>query len=176
MIGPRLMTVGAPPPPLWRRWVFGRNPKWTLARIIVLVVTAVVVRLFILLPIRIEGISMYPTYRDGSVNFVNLLAYRRRPPQRGDVVSVQMSGRHVMLCKRVVATPGETIAIQDGVVLINGRPLPEPYVKERTNWVVTPRQMGKEEYFVIGDNRGMPQQAHEFGATQRSRILGKLLW
>ena len=66
------------------RWlqiaVIGRNPKVTLVRVAVLIVTCFVVFRFILLPARIEGISMLPTYKDRSVNFVNRLAYAGMNP------------------------------------------------------------------------------------------------
>ena len=78
------------------RWlqivVIGRNPKVTLVRVAVLIVTCFVVFRFILLPARIEGISMLPTYKDRSVNFVNRLAYRWHEPRRGDVVGIRLAG------------------------------------------------------------------------------------
>jgi signal peptidase I len=165
-----------PVPSLWKRVAVGRNPRRTLVRAAVLAVGAFLVFRFILLPVRIQGESMEPTYRNGSVNFINQQAYRYRKPHRGDVIGVKFSGKHLMLFKRIVALPGEAVAIEQGLVMINGQPLAEPYVKHRTNWVLSARRMGPEEYFVIGDNRGMPQQYHEFGAAEASRIVGKVLW
>ena len=56
--------------PRWLRIVvIGRNPKATLVRVVVLIVTSFVVFKFILLPIRVEGISMLPTYKDRSLEF-----------------------------------------------------------------------------------------------------------
>jgi signal peptidase I len=168
----------SPPPsvPLWRRLLVGRNPKRTLVRVVVLALGVFVVFKFVLLPIRVCGDSMLPAYRDRSVNCLNQLAYRWRQPGRGDVVGVTMTGKHLMLLKRIVALPGETIAIEQGVVLINGRPLPEPYVKARAAWKLSPRQLGPEEYFLIGDNRDMPQDTHDFGAANANRLVGKVLW
>lgn len=163
-------------PPRWRRLVFGRNPKRTFLRAGILAVVAFIVFKFILLPVRVSGESMAPTYRDGGVNCVNHWAYRWHPPQRGDVVAVKMSGLHVLLLKRIVGLPGEIFSIEAGVVMINGRPLDEPYVRQRARWQVTPRQLESDEYLVIGDNRGMAQQAHLFGAAKASKIAGKVLW
>ena len=116
--------------------VIGRNWKLTLARLIVLVVTCFVVFRFILLPVRVEGISMLPTYQNGSVNFVNRLAYLRHEPQRGDVVGIRLSDPSimwpsVMYLKRIIGLPGETVAFANGTVLINGQALDEPYEKYR---------------------------------------------
>ena len=165
--------------PRFPRWlrivVIGRNPKATLVRIVVLVVTSFVVFRFILLPIRVEGISMLPTYTDRSWNLVNRLAYLRHEPQRGDVVSIRLAGPHVMYMKRIIGLPGETVAFANGRVLINGEVLDEPYEKLRCDWNCPPVKLGFDEYFVVGDNRTMPPELHKHGGTPRSRIIGKLL-
>jgi signal peptidase I len=162
--------------PRWLRVVLiGRNPKITLVRIIILVITCVIVFGFILLPVHIEGGSMLPTYRDRSVNFVNHLAYLRHGPQRGDVVGIRLAGPHVMFMKRVIGLPGETVAFVKGRVLINGEVLDEPYEKYNCDWNLPPEKLGPDEYFVVGDNRTMPPQYHVHGVASRDRILGKLL-
>ena len=90
-------TAQTPRLPNWLRIALvGRNLKFTLARIIVLSVTCVVVFKFILLPVRIEGVSMLPTYKERSVNLVNRLTYLWHGPQRGDVVGIRLAGFHVM--------------------------------------------------------------------------------
>ncbi|MGD0813745.1 MAG: signal peptidase I [Verrucomicrobiota bacterium] len=169
------------------RWlriaVFGRNPKRTLARIVILVVTCVVVFKFVLLPIRVDGISMQPAYKDRSVNFINRLAYRRHEPRRGDVVGIMVGGTNnpyrtprVMYMKRVVGLPGETVAFADGQLLINGVPLDEPYVNGPCDWNSAPVTVGSNEYFVVGDNRSMPQELHVQGKAEKQQIVGKVLY
>jgi signal peptidase I len=166
-------------PPRLPRWVriavIGRNPRATLVRVAILIVTCFIVFKFILLPIRVEGISMLPTYKDRSVNFVNQLAYLWHEPRRGDVVSIRLAGPHVMYLKRIIGLPGETVAFQNGRVLINGEILDEPYEKSACDWNRQPVKLGPGEYFVVGDNRTMPQELHQFGETPFYRIVGKLL-
>ena len=179
------------------RWVsivvVGRNPRATLVRVTVLVVTCLIVFNFVLLPIRVEGISMLPTYKDHSINFINRLAYLRHEPQRGDVVCIRFSRAgtntpadihqaanwleppHVMLLKRIVGLPGETVAFADGHVLINGEVLDEPYEKYTCDWNRPAVQLGPDEYFVVGDNRSMPWENHVKGRAQRSQIVGKAI-
>jgi len=83
--------------PGWLRVaLIGRNPKRTLIRAVILAICCFVffkffVFKFIVLPVRIEGYSMFPTYRDWGINFVNRLAYRHAEPQRGDVVGNVLS-------------------------------------------------------------------------------------
>ncbi len=166
----------APKPPRWRVLLIGRNLGTTLIRASVTAVILVVLFKFVLLPVRVTGMSMLPTYRNGTINFVNRAAYWFHEPRRGDVVGYALTGEHAMYFKRVIALPGETIQIRDGVVLINGSELDEPYLKYRAPWAERPVTLATNEYFLIGDNRGMDQQSHEHGKGLRSHIVGKALW
>jgi signal peptidase I len=161
--------------PLLKRITVGRNPKRTLIRAVVLAAAMLALFKFVLLPVRIRGSSMEPAYRDASIHVVNRLAYVFGQPQRGDTVAVRTSGEHIMYLKRIVGLPGETVTIENGVVHINGRPLDEPYVAYRDPWDVAPRTLKLDEYFVIGDNRGMDQRGHIFGRAERERLVGKVL-
>lgn len=154
----------------------GRNPKATFVRIVVLVAACWVVFGFILLPIRVTGISMLPTYKDHSVNLVNRLAYLRHEPQRGDVTSVELAGLHVLFMKRIIGLPGETIAFTDGRVLINGVVLHEPYEKFPCDWTTPPVTLAADEYYFVGDNRSMPPEDHTHGIQKRNHIVGKVLF
>jgi signal peptidase I len=162
--------------PRWLRIaVIGRNPKVTLVRAVVLAVLCVLGYNFTLLHIRVEGISMFPTYQDQSAHFVNRLAYLWHEPQRGDVVSIRLAGVHLMYLKRVVGLPGETVAFASGKVLIDGEVLDEPYEKLPCDWNLPPVKLGPNEYFVVGDNRSMPSENHVFGKARRDQIVGKAL-
>ena len=169
-------TSNAPAQPHWFQTItVGRNPRNTLIRIVVLIITCVILFHFVFLPVRVDGISMQPTYQNGSLNLVNRLAYLRHEPQRGDIVSVRYAGLHLMLMKRIIGLPGETVAFQDGTVLINGQPLPEPYEKWPSHWTLPPEKLDADQYFIVGDNRTMPWQLHTFGRVERYRIVGKVL-
>ena len=162
--------------PRWLRiLVIGRNPKVTLARAVVLAILCFVVFKFVLLHIRVEGISMLPTYQDGSAHFVNRLAYLWHEPRRGDVVSIRLAGVHLMYLKRIIGLPGETVAFVNGQVLINDQVLDEPYEKLSCDWNLPPEKLGPDEYFVVGDNRTMPPENHTFGKVERDRIVGKTI-
>jgi signal peptidase I len=162
-------------PSLLRAVVIGRKPKFTVVRIVVLVTVIFLVRQFALLPIKVMGPSMLPTYQDRGVNVVNRLAYVSRGPQRGDVVAIRFSGPSVMLMKRIVGLPGETVAFHGGRAVINGKLLDEPYIKYPSDWELAPVTVGADYFFVVGDNRSMPPELHVFGETERKRIVGKVL-
>lgn len=156
--------------------LLGRNPRVTLIRAAALIVATVIVFGFVLLPIRLYGISMLPTYRDGGITFANRLAYVWRTPARGDVVAIKMAGPGVVYIKRVVGLPGERLEISMGVVLVNGEPLVEPAVVHRAPWNLPPLTLAVDEYFVVGDNRAMAMENHDFGRATRSRIVGKVIF
>jgi signal peptidase I len=158
------------------RLLLGSNPRATIRRVAALIGTAVLVFGFVLLPLRLEGVSMLPTYRSGAFTFANRLAYLMREPARGDVVAIRMAGPGVVLVKRIVGLPGEQIEIAAGVVLVNGTPLAEPAVAERAPWNLSPFRLAADEYFVIGDNRRMPIEQHDLGRVARDRIIGRLVF
>lgn len=163
--------------PWWRVVLVGRRPKRTLVRIAVLAGGSFVVFSFALVPFRIEGSSMEPTYRHGAVNFANRLVYLVRRPRRGDVVAIRTTaGPHVMYLKRVIGLPGERIGIRDGTVFVNGAPLDEPYVQNRRRWQRPEIQLAADEYYVMGDNRRMRMEDQEFGRCKASLIVGKVLF
>jgi signal peptidase I len=164
------------PPVSWlRAALIGRRPKRTLVRLVILVVLSFIVFGFVLVPIRVKGISMMPTYKENRVNFVNRLAYSRHEPQRGDVVAIRTTGMHIMYLKRIVGLPGESVAFHQGHAFINGKVLNEPYVKLFCDWELPPETLGLGEYFCVGDNRSMTPGEHFMFKAPRTRIVGKVL-
>lgn len=156
--------------------LFGSNPRATLIRAAAIVAAAFVVFRYVLLPVRLQGISMLPTYSEGAINFANRLSLWFREPARGDVVAIRMAGPSLVYVKRIVGLPGERVEIVMGTVLIDGEPLIEPTVVFRAPWSLPPFTVGGDEYFVVGDNRGMAMENHDLGRATRDRIVGPLLF
>lgn len=160
---------------LAKRLLVGSNPRRTLLRAALLGLLTFVVMRFVLIPVRIRGVSMEPTYKDGNLQFVNLLAYKFREPQRGDIVVISMTGRRALYLKRVLGLPGERIAFRDGQLLVNGKPEQEPYLKDRADWTVAEMTVGDGEYYVAGDNRSIRWEHHSMGIVERRKILGSVV-
>ena len=166
----------SPAKPSWFQAItVGRNLQYTLIRLVILVVASVIAFHIVMLPIRVTGISMEPTYKDRAINFVNRFAYWHHEPQRGDVVGIRFAGIHDMYLKRIVGLPGETVGFENGHVVVNGNVLEEPYETNSCDWQVPPVQLAPDEYYVVGDNRTMPAENHVFGKTTRNRIIGKVV-
>lgn len=158
-----------------RRALVGANPRRTLVRVVLLIAAAYVVFGFLLIPVRGQGPSMWPTLQDGQFVLVNRLAYLNDEPRRGDVVALSVAGGRVVYIKRIVGLPGERVRIERGTVLVDGAPLDEPYVRQRRPWDVGELRLAGDEYLVIGDNRGMSVRNHDFGKARRERVLGRVV-
>lgn len=167
-----------PTPHWWQVIAVGRNPRLTLIRLILVVGLSYVTFGHVLVPIRVTGISMEPTYRDGGVNFVNRMSFRYRPPERGDIVAIRSPGMRPLLLKRILAGPGDRIRIVRGQVLVNDQPLDEPYLDRRRTapWNEAETLLGEDEYYVVGDNRTMAGRDHVHGITSREFLVGRVLW
>lgn len=159
-----------------RKLLFPEFNRKSLIRIIGVGIFAVIVFKYILIPFRVSGFSMLPTYHDGDFNFSFALKPLFSPPKRFDIVTVRFSGNHVMLLKRIVALEGEKVAFENGWLLVNGKKIHEPYVSERQPWNLAPRTVKKNHVYVVGDNRNVPMGMHDFGQTPIHRITGSPLW
>lgn len=75
--------------------------------------------------------SMIPTLQIGDVLLVNKFEYRFHAPREGDVVvfppPIPSPDDFI---KRVIGRPGDTLEIQNGVVILNGKPMREPYIAQ----------------------------------------------
>ena len=142
----------------------------------VAIVAAITMALFHLLfkPFQISGISMLPTYHDGFVLSWNP-AYWFNEPAHGDVVILRMTTRE-MYIKRIIGLEGDTIAFQDGKLIRNGVVVDEPYVQLDSDWNMEPTVVEPGKVYVVGDNRSMDIDMHEFGQLSKKRIIGKPLW
>ncbi len=120
----------------------------------------------------VQGASMEPNFETGEWIIVNRLPYLLGQPERGDVVILDFPDPQEDLIKRLIGLPGETVAIHDGLVYIDGEPLDEPYINAppRYNGEWT---LGPDEYFVLGDNRNNSRDSHHFGPVTRDQIIGK---
>jgi signal peptidase I len=111
-----------------------------------------VVRLF-----SIPSGSMEPTLEAGDQVMTTSLLYHFHPPKRGDVVVFHANALGgAVLIKRVVAVGGDTVAVSNGALYVNGERQPETYVPGgRTDGDFPPTLVPAGELFVMG---GQPQR------------------
>ncbi|HVM15797.1 MAG TPA: signal peptidase I [Egibacteraceae bacterium] len=153
--------------------------------IIIAFVLALLLKTFLVQAFFIPSSSMEPTLDIGDRVLVNKLSYKLREPRRGELVvfteriegvpDERSAGQRVVdflssglgvarpgerdFIKRIIGLPGETIEMHDGLVLIDGQPLPEaPTVEGGYLSAVDPTDFGpveipEDHYFMMGDNR-----------------------
>jgi len=159
-----------------QKFLFPELNRKFLIRVILVAVIAFIFFKYFCIPFQVKGYSMSPTYKNGEFNFCFTLRYMFSPPKQFDIVAIRYAGTHVMLLKRVIATEGETDEFKKGALFINGHQIKEPYVKGKCNWDLPPRTVGTHHVYVVGDNRGVPIENHDFGQTDMNRIIGAPLW
>lgn len=149
----------------------------------------VILYLFVMQPHRVEGESMYPTFHTKDFIFTEKVTYRFNEPKRGDIVVFKPPGDKYQgkeLIKRIIALPGEKIKVEAGQVTIynqdnpNGRVLQEDYLKPsvRTDTQAFLREgevkeLGADQYIVMGDNRGNSSDSRYFGPITKEEIVGR---
>jgi signal peptidase I len=134
------------------------------------------VRPFVVEAFYIPSESMIPTLRVGDRVLVNKFIYRFTEPERGDIVVFEsVEGDSQDLIKRVVAVPGDTIAVRRGKVVLNGERQREPYVNNRypDRSFSPPTTVPKGHVFVMGDNRANSRDSRFFGPVPKKKIEGE---
>jgi signal peptidase I len=156
-------------------------------RLILYSVLAVVlitpIRLFVAQPFLVSGRSMTPTFEPGDYLIVDELTYRSRAPERGDVIifGYPLDPAQVLI-KRIIALPGESVQIANGVVTVVGpdqrtiQVLDEPYRMDGPQRKEVSRTtLHDDEYFVLGDDRDVSADSRVWGPLQRRFIIGRAL-
>ena len=122
----------------------------------------------------VKGISMEPSYHEGDQLIVNKLSVKFIPIERNDVITVTRDDG-TKIIKRVVALPGETVQITNGLLYING----EAQVTKFENMndpgcAKDPITLKSDEYFVLGDNRNNSADSRMHGPIRKDQIIGKV--
>ncbi len=146
----------------------------TLETVLPALLIVLVVNVFLAQATRVEGQSMEPNLHNNERLIIEKISYRLHPPQRGDIIVLQLPDRNSdPLIKRVIGLPGETVEISNGQVFINGQVLDEPYLNQYTYQGMAPEVVPPNEVFVLGDNRGFSNDSRAFGFVPFSDIIGR---
>lgn len=125
---------------------------------------------------QVSGLSMAPHIASGEFVLINTVTYRMHAPERGDIIAFSHDAPTAQsLIKRVVGLPGDRVRVSHGRVLIDGKPLPEPYVRyadERSFPEVT---VPAGTLYVLGDNRANSDDSRFWGFVPQSKVIGKAL-
>lgn len=157
---------------------------WEISKIAIIAALIVIpIRYFVFQPFIVKGQSMTPNFAEGDYLIIDEISYQFRGPQRGEVIVFKYPGDlSQKFIKRVVALPGEVVEIkEDRVRIYNGdrtQVLDESeYLPASVQTIGdTSFELGEEEYFVLGDNRGFSYDSRRFGVVPRDNIIGRFFF
>tara|TARA_B100000524_G_scaffold346132_2_gene245833 strand:- start:4303 stop:5184 length:882 start_codon:yes stop_codon:yes gene_type:complete len=148
------------------------------------------VRTCVVEPFYIPSVSMYPTLTVNDQIAVEKFSRYWADPSRGDLIVFkapeaffQVKGLDaaakrggVNLIKRVVAVAGDEVEVSNGEVRINGEARYEPYALEKAMYKVPKLTVPAGCVFVLGDNRNLSVDSHDWGCLPVENVIGKAFY
>ncbi|MBQ7450173.1 signal peptidase I [bacterium] len=170
--------------------------------IVFVIVALILIRFFIFEPRVIPSASMHPTLIEGDRLIIERYSRFFTSPKRGDIIVFyppqeylkqdplsmfeRLTGffcKDIAYIKRVIGVGGDNIEIKKETdetfgVYVNGQKIQEPYIKSPYEYPVCTDDMNckitlkKDEFFVMGDNRGNSYDSRFWGVVGKKRIVG----
>jgi len=155
--------------------------KELIKSVTIAAIAAFLIVTFILRPVAVDGISMFPTLNDGDRLFIEKVTYYFRKPIVGDIVVFNYPANpKEQFIKRVMAVGGDKLKIYNHKVYVNNKQIVEPYINEEMNAVIDENY--EEEVtvpmgtiFVMGDNRNDSRDSRysDVGFVDLKQLIGK---
>ena len=136
---------------------------------IIIITVVILFKQFYFAPIRVNGKSMDNTLKNGDIMILDIVGLRHSEIKRFDIVVIDQGNEYII--KRVIALPGEEIEYKDNKLYINGKKIKDKYGNGETSDFNL--KVGKNKYFVMGDNRTNSLDSRYFGAFNKNKIIGK---
>lgn len=138
---------------------------------IVIILVVVLVRTFIITPVRVDGNSMNNNLKDGDI----LLLYKLGKIERFDIVVLNEEYDDEIIIKRIIGMPGDTIEIKKDKIYVNDEEIDDKYGYGETS-DFDKIELEDDEFFILGDNRLISKDSRYFGAVKKDEILGKTIF
>lgn len=155
---------------------------WCMA--IILGVSTAVLCFVTLDIVEVRGSSMLPGLEEGDKLIVYKLAFKKDSPKYNDIIVFPSeinspNGEGHLLIKRVIAVEEDTVAIVDGLVFVNDKPLTEGYVfDEKAGYSLQQVTIRNRHCFVLGDNRAISRDSRDVtvGQVDNEKVIGKAVF
>lgn len=148
----------------------------------------VLIYLFLFRPHQVNGMSMYPNFHDKEFLLSERISYRFRQPKRAEIVIFRAPPTEICAAieceyiKRVVGLPGETVAIKNNAVHIDGQKLQEDYLPQGTKTMPgeflqagAVEKIPSDHYLLLGDNRSGSRDGRDFGFIKKEDVVGRVI-
>lgn len=142
---------------------------------IIVIIIVILIKIFIINPVKVDGDSMYATLYDGDIMLLNKTSYWFNEIERFDIVVVNHNGKD--LIKRVIALPGESVEFKDNKLYINGKYIEQSFLNKNEiteDFVLT--NIKENNYFLVGDNRDISLDSRILGTFDKKDIKGKAIF
>lgn len=139
----------------------------------IIILVVVLIRAFLVTPVRVQGSSMVPTLEGGEIL---LLKKYDTSYKRFDIVVLNKDSSK--LIKRIIGLPGEHVAYKDSHLYVNDEEINEDFLPSDISFsdfdtlLLGNYTIPEGEYLVIGDNRNNSTDSRIFGFVKKKEILG----
>jgi signal peptidase I len=142
---------------------------------VITIIVVVLIRTFIITPVRVDGSSMNPTLANDQILLLEKYDHNYK---RFDIVVLYHNDER--LVKRVIGLPGETVSYHDNKLYINGEYVEENFIDTTTHDFelsdIGETKIPDGKYFVVGDNRGASTDSRIIGLVNENVIQGKIVY
>lgn len=142
---------------------------------VLIVALVVLIRTFIMTPVRVNGPSMNNTLNNGDILILNKYDDSF---ERFDIVVLNYNGEKII--KRIIGLPGDTVEYLSNILYINGERVEEPFVSGDTEdfslGLIGYEKIPDNYYFVVGDNRDNSLDSRMVGLFSHDSIDGRVVF
>ena len=146
-----------------------KNGLVELIPYIAIIVLVLLIKQFICTTVIVHGASMEDTLHDKDIMFLDRIGTKITGIKRFDIVVVDTDDSKII--KRVIGLPGETIEYKDNKLYIDGKEIKDNHSDKVTS-DFGPVRLGKDYYYVLGDNRTNSVDSRMIGPIPKSKIMG----
>jgi signal peptidase I len=137
---------------------------------ILIILVVLLIRKFIVTPVRVNGTSMEPHLKNGDILILEKMNLKL---ERFDIIVLLNDNDR--LVKRVIGLPGETVNYKDNKLFINNKEVKEDIQQETYDFYLEDlgfTKIPEDYYFVMGDNRTNSVDSRYIGLVSINDILG----